>query len=197
MRERIRQWRMSLNHPAIERSPLGFILDEILGCLNAGFHYAPVSVTLSLPDICSALEVEPGQDRFGKVGERYRRWCEVYAEPKFSSVKAIDLWCLRGGIHHNAMLSGHPSNKRGRLLLMPANSQSTGPNELEVSNCGTPPQDGLQIFIPYFCHQMIEAATDWWGQNHDDGIVRQNLPNLVQYRPRGLAPFMVGAPVLA
>lgn len=186
-----------MNHPSIESSPINFIIDEILGCLNAGFHYAPVSLALSLPDICSALEREVGQGRFGDIGKRYRAWCKTYAEQKFHSVKAEDLWCLRGGVHHNAMLSEHPSNKRGRILLMPANSQKFSVNEIEVLDTGTPPQGGLQIFIPYFCNQMIEAAADWWSKKGSDPIVVNSLPSLVRYRPNGLAPFMVGMPVLA
>ena len=186
-----------MNHPTIESSPINFVLDEIRGCLKAGFHYAPVSLALSLPDICSALENEAGQGRFGDVGKRYKLWCKTYAEQKFRSVKAEDLWCLRGSVHHNAMLSEHPSNVRGRLLLMPGNTQQAVPNELVVEKCGTPPQDGLQISIPYFCDRMIDAAADWWGKKRDDPTVVKNLPNLVQYRPNGLAPFMVGMPVLA
>lgn len=186
-----------MNHSSIESSPINFIWDEIRGCLNAGFHYAPVSLALSLPDICSALENEAGQGRFGDIGKRYTLWCKTYAEPKFGSVTAEDLWCLRGGVHHNAMLSEHPSNKRGRLLLMPANSQKFALNELEILNTGTPPQDGLQIFIPYFCDQMIAATADWWSKKCFDPVVLKNLPSLVQHRPNGLAPFMVGVPVLA
>lgn len=165
--------------------------------LAANLSYAAVSIALSLPDICSALETEFGHSRFGKIERRYKAWCQQYLEPKFGSLNADDCWTLRGGIVHNAMLSKHPKNKRGRLLLMPPNAQQLIIHETVVQNCGDPPQSGLQIYVPHFCEMMMEAAAEWYEATADNPVVQENLPDLVRYRPEGMAPFTVGLPVIS
>ena len=170
---------------------------EIRAALDAGLYYAAVSMTLSVPDICSALETNAGHSRFGKIEPRYKAWCKQYMEPRFGSFDADDCWALRGGVIHNAMLSKHPKNTRGRLLLMPPNDSQNIVHELVVRNCGDPPESGLQLYIPQFCEMMIEVATEWYEAEADNPIVQQNLPDLVRYRPEGMAPYMVGLPVIA
>lgn len=78
-------------------SELDYILSEIEKALKAGLSYAAVSVALSIPDVCSALETDVGHSRFKDVGKRYRAWCQKYLEPRFERLKAMDCWALRGG----------------------------------------------------------------------------------------------------
>ena len=181
----------------IEASPLHYILKEIQSALEAELYYAAVSISLSLPDICSALEIQYGHSRFSKVERRYTAWCNQYLESKFSSLKAADIWALRGGLIHNAMLSKHPKNERGRILLMPPNPQQIVIHEMEVCDGAPEGEHGVQVYLPFFCENMIAAVTEWWEAKRQDPLVQRNLPDLVRYRPDGLAPFMVGLPVIA
>lgn len=154
-------------------------------------------MTLSLPDICSALETEEKDQARYRIEKRYKAWFEKYAAPKFGTFDANDCWALRGGVVHNAILSKHPKNVRGRLLLMPPNSSGMVVDEMVVQDTGEPPQDALQIFIPAFCDRVAAAVREWWEANKNNPIVQKNLPDLVRFRPQGLAPFMVGFPVIA
>ena len=44
-----------------EDRPLEFIFREIERSLAYGLYYSPIAVTLSIPDICAALECDPGR----------------------------------------------------------------------------------------------------------------------------------------
>src|SRR5918993_4353284 len=85
---------MGQRPPRIETSPLNYIMAEIRAALDAGLYYAAVSMTLSVPDICSALETNAGHSRFGKIEPRYKAWCKQYMEPRFGSFDADDCWAL-------------------------------------------------------------------------------------------------------
>lgn len=179
----------------LAESPFKFLLDEIRGTLNAGFFFAPVSLALSLPDICSAMETDIANSPLDTC-KRYQEWCEEYAQSKFREVKSLDIWALRCGVVHNAMLSKGKKNSRGRIIFMPPN-KALKLKEMLIKNCGNPPENGLQISIPFFVDQLIDAAADWWFQKQFDPMVIGNLPHLVRYRLDGFAPFIGGVPVIA
>jgi hypothetical protein len=47
-----------------------------------------------------------------------------------------------------------------------------------------------------FCQQAISAVRTWALAKRQDAVVLANLPRLVQVRPQGLAPYIVGQAVI-
>ena len=48
-----------------------------------------------------------------------------------------------------------------------------------------------------FCMDVTDAATKWFKTAKRKPNVRKNLSGLVQYRPNGISPYIVGLPVIA
>ena len=63
-----------------EHSDMEVITQEIERALDAGLYYLALVCTLTLPDICAALE-SPTGDTSGKSGEKYKKWCATWLEP--------------------------------------------------------------------------------------------------------------------
>jgi hypothetical protein len=57
--------------------------------------------------------------------------------------------------------------------------------------------DALNLDAEHFCRDIIQSARNWFAAHQHDLHVQANLPNLVQLRPTGLAPYIVGLPVIA
>src|SRR4051812_11723889 len=69
-------WRME---PA--QSPLEMIYQDIERAIQARLWYLAIAVTLSLPDVCAALECEPGKAWVTEA--KYVAWFESNAASQF------------------------------------------------------------------------------------------------------------------
>lgn len=188
--------RPDLNFSVAQPGPMDMVLGEIEKCLEAGLIYAAIHLALSVPDVCSALETGSDDDARYRIEKRYTAWCEKYLSPKFYSFNAADCWALRGGVLHNAMPSAHAKLAYDQILFTQPN-----PNfrigELISKNNGGTQLTAICLDAGWFCEKMIAAAHEWLAEKGEDPIVAANLPNLVRLRPEGVAPHIVGHPVIA
>jgi hypothetical protein len=186
-------------------TPLETILAEIRAVFFVGkLYYVALHLALSVPDICSSLEVDPDGDQWAKfkANERYVAWCKAYLEPKFKKFTAEDCWAMRGGVVHNRMLFGHPKNRFTRVLFStPLQGYSSHENTIGpmLDRPTGAPDDSrvLELSLEIFCTMMERAALEWYEAKKDDPIVQKNMDGLVRFRPEGLKPWVVGTPVIA
>jgi hypothetical protein len=176
--------------------PLEAILQDIRKAIEAKLYYLALSVTLSVPDICSTLELTwKPKDRIKDVGPRYRKWCGRYLIPQYGVFTAEDCWALRGGVLHNGRLFGHPSEQYDRLVFtLPGRNMYD--ECVSRDNAGIP-GSALQLDLVTFCERMTIAARRFLAETATNPVVQQNLNNLVRYRPNGIAPHFMGTPVIA
>jgi hypothetical protein len=57
--------------------------------------------------------------------------------------------------------------------------------------------DALNLDVMIFCHDVMDGVRDWLRANQNNAVVQINLARIVQFRPQGLAPYMVGMPLIA
>ncbi len=93
------------------------ITSEIERALSAGLYYLALAMSLSLPDICAALESPDGETS----GQRYKRWCDVWFLPCYPELTSLDLYSLRCGVLHQGRL-GHSKMQFSRVLSTVPNS---------------------------------------------------------------------------
>ena len=55
----------------------------------------------------------------------------------------------------------------------------------------------LSLDAEYFCRDVVRNASHWYASKQNDRTVAANMPKLFQFRPQGLAPYIVGAPLIA
>lgn len=160
------------------------ILQEVEQALNARLYYLAIATALALPDICAALESADGETR----PERYRDWYTANLAAKYPNLTAQDCYLLRCGILHQGRL-GHPGSQYARVIFgLPGRGMTL--------HC-TIVNDALQLNALIFCRGVLASVRAWFAAHQNDPNVLANYPNLVQYRPQGLAPYGTGMPVIA
>lgn len=145
-------------------------------------YYLALMMTLALPDICAALESPDGESS----GKQYKNWYNANLQRKFQPLTAVDVWKLRCGVLHQGRVS-HPDMQFERVIFtLPGRGFIHGNIFDRV----------LNLDLTRFCNDVMQSVRDWLGANQTNPNVIKNLPNLVQFRPHGLPPSMIGMPVI-
>ena len=84
----------------LQPTPLDTIFSEIQRALEVKLYYLAIAVSLSIPDVCAALECDPN-NIFVKEKD-YVGWCERNLADQLDklTLTAVDLYRLRGGVIH-------------------------------------------------------------------------------------------------
>lgn len=170
--------------PNSEPSPLSALLDQINVAANGGLHLIAIAVASALPTICASLAAKDG--RAG--GKEYKDWCVAnLTGPEFGFVTAEDLYSIRCGVLHQGRF-GDLQHNVARVIFTP-------PGEASFTNCKF--NDAYIYSVVEFCKNLCDAAFNWYEANKNDPIVASNSSRMMQYYPQGLAPYIVGIPVIA
>ncbi len=163
------------------------ILHELSRALQARAYYLAIMLALAIPDICSALESEDGRTH----PDKYKAWYGKYLADKFSPLTADDCYSLRCGVLHQGRSEMARKGKAySRVLFTLPNPQMTFVHRNSF-------QGAFNLDAFKFCMDVALAAQDWFKEASKTENVKKNLPNLLQYRERGLAPYIVGIPLIA
>ena len=165
-------------------SPLEILLDEIERALDAGFFYLAVATTLTLPDICVSLVAEDGRSN----GVLYKAWCDKNLGSDFGWVTGEDLYSFRCGVSHNGRFGDLKHNVARVVFALPGGGIRLQNGRLN---------DAYVYSADEFCRNFMNAVRRWYDANKDDCNLAANLDRLVQYRAKGLAPYVIGVPLLA
>lgn len=159
---------------------LEIILNDIEKALAARLWYAALTVTLSLPDICSLLE-RPEDERWSKR-EKYAAWFnEHVAKLHYPEFTGDDCYSLRGGVVHHGQF-GHAKSRYDRVAFSLPDGRGSVFDRMMSTDCGSFKGTTLSLDLALFCQRLIEAVRTWYRDNADDPNVVANLPNLVRYR---------------
>ncbi len=170
-------------------SPLGLVLNDIERSIEARLYYPALLITLTVPEICSALAM----DKSVFVRERhYVEFLEKFA-PNGVGLSPVDCYRLRGGLVHRASFSGHDKFGWTHVLFTTPEGR-LGVHAITISSGG---KRGLALDVAIFCREMIAAADRWYEANGKNPLVRSNMPHLIRFCPNGLAPFYEGLPIVA
>ena len=161
------------------------ILQEIERALNAHLFNLAIVLSLMLPDICAGLESDDGRTS----PDRYREWYNKNLANKYQFLTAEDCYSLRCGVVHQGRF-GHGGNSFARVIW-------TIPNERRITLHMNIMNDALNLDAVSFCRDVVDAARTWFKAAQGAPAVQTNLQRLVTFHPAGLAPYIVGLPVIA
>jgi hypothetical protein len=178
------------------RSPLNFLLREMVAVHKAGMYYAAIMLALTFPDICSKLTFAPSDEKYWKgTQERYEDWCEKYLSKRLASLTAQDLWALRGGVLHQGQTFGHPKSRFSRVVFI---LPDKGSNQFQIGKMSLQDEAPVSaISTSTFCNAFLDAVREFIAATKDDPIVQANVTGLVRFRPEGFERYILGTPVIA
>lgn len=175
-------------------SPLEEMFQEINAALEAKLYYLAIAVSLTIPDICAALECDPA--KIWVRPEQYVEWCDknLIGPFKYIYVRGLDVYRLRGGVVHQGSFFGHPKMFFDHILFTLPNVHRA---VMHMHFMQVGDEKALVLDATTFCGDMMNAARQWYEQRKTEQNVRVNVRNLVRLRPDGMPPFIVGAPLIA
>lgn len=160
-------------------------LREIEKALDNDLYYLALQFSLTLPDICGALQSEDGNAK----GERYKDWYDTYAKESSSlAIDGKDCYYFRCSCLHQGT-SVHSKSSYSRIMFIVPNPT------LKVHNSVI--NNALCIDVDLFCRNMIDSVRRWLESVKDKELFKKNYEKLFKLYPNGLAPYIVGLPVIS
>lgn len=173
--------------------PLEIILSDIEKALQAELWYVALAVTLSLPDICSLLEL-PEEERSKR--RKYAAWFDRNMGRHYRFLTGDDCYSLRGGVVHHGKF-GHVQARYDRIGFTFPGRNRPRIGELLSEDNGGIKESMLVLDVEMFCSTMLAAVREWFTANANNPVVLANLPNVVRTQLHGVPPHIVGVPVIA
>lgn len=175
----------------MEISPIQKFVEAARQCVSSKNWYAALTLSLTLPDICGALE-DPGS---GKVTKRYIDWSRRYLEPKFTVemdpgkfeifLSAEDIFQARNSIVHE----GVPDIidcKRDKLDRFEFFSDGGHMNYVAGGSFnGVDQPKYLQLRVDLFCESIFEAVQEWELDVQNNEAVQRAMQKLLKINDPG------------
>jgi len=161
------------------------LLNQIEKGLDANLYFLSLFVSLSIPDICGALNSQDGESS----REKYEDWFDKYVALKYGGILGgKDCYYFRCSLLHQGT-SLHPDSSYNRVLFI-----EPGTSTCIFHMCKT--NDALTIDINKFCMEIIDGANEYLTQNENTELYKRNYDKFMRRYPTGLAPYVVGCPVI-
>lgn len=182
------------------------LIDQIESSLGSGAYYLSLFGALAVPDIAGALNSEDGE----ASGKKYVEWYEAWVRPRFAEVvrasmpeharpyiKDFDIenpltgdacYRFRCSLLHQGS-SQHPKSPYSRIIFVEPGSSTN------VYHYGTL-NDALCIDLNLFCREVTSGARLWLDAAEQTPQFKRNYERFARRHANGLAPYIVGVPVV-
>ena len=101
---------------------------------------------------------------------------------------AEDCYLFRCSLLHQGS-SKHPKSGYSRVLFVEP-SVTTNVFHCNIMN------DALNIDVRIFCNDIVDGAKVWLQQYEETDLFKRNYDKYMSRYPNGLAPYIVGVPVI-
>ena len=161
------------------------LLDQIQKGLFVDLYYLSLFAALSLPDICGAIDSVDGN----ATPEKYEQWFDKYVSSKYDGfLNGKDCYRFRCSLLHQGT-SQHPKSTYSRVLFIEPSATTNVFHNIIMN-------DALNIDLGIFCNDMIEGAKNWLKDVEQTDLYKVNYSKFMKRHPNGVAPYIVGVPVI-
>jgi len=173
------------------------LLQQIRAGLDANLYYLSLYVALTIPDICGALDSDNGY----ATAEKYKDWHRRYVAPKYELDPAWrrmlgrdyylspeDCYIFRNSLLHQGTTL-HPGAGWERIFFVE-------PSVLTITSHLNVVDNALNIDLRTFCDDVITGAEQWLDEVESTERYLRNYDGFLRRHADGLAPFIVGVPII-
>jgi hypothetical protein len=165
------------------------LLSQIQLAINGHAYYLALYASLTVPDICGAMESENGH----ATKHKYIAWFDRDVAPKYFACGQATLtgeacYFYRCALLHQGRAQ-HPNLGFSRILFVEP-GVSTNVFHNNVLN------DALNIDVSIFCSDILQGAEHWLHIAEITENYKKNFHLFMQRYPNGLPPYIVGVPVI-
>jgi len=147
-------------------------LREIEICLEHGLYQTAIGMSLSIPDMCGALESADGR----ATGEKYKTWFLNNIDKEIG-ISAEDCYYFRCSFLHQRSTM-HGKSNYDRIVFNHPNCS------VIVHGCNV--NNVLNIDLGIFCSAIIDAAKKWLLNVKSDPNFINNYKNSFRKNPEGV-----------
>lgn len=181
------------------------LVDQLEQSLTSGAYFLSLFTALSLPDIAGALNSQNGE----ASGLKYARWYEKWVRPRCREIVLstlpteaqkhvpLDLNPLDGDACYRFRCSllhqgttSHSKSPFSRIMFIEPGGSSN------IVHYGVM-DDALCIDLAKFCEEVIAGIRLWLEEVEGEEPFFSNYKRFVRRHPKGLAPYIVGVPVVS
>lgn len=161
------------------------LLEQIEQAVNSGSYMVGLYVALALPDICGALESNNGR----ATGNRYQAWFNKWVAPKYDgALTGEQCYAYRCGVLHQGR-SKHEKLGYSRIFFLEPNPRFRFHRNIM--------NDAYNLDLVTFCNDITSSVREWLASVQDNQNFIKNYEHFMKRHDNGLAPFVVGVPVIA
>lgn len=155
------------------------MVNDVKQCLNNKAYYAALTLSLTLPDLCSTLEYPEIKEK-SKV--RYKKWLEEYFFDIHSDYKNVmksgDVYALRCAYLHNGSdnLENHNAREilnKFRFIHAP---EGWFVHRNSIINNGV---NVLQLDVREFCNEILDAVASFLYLNKEDESINKEAEKMI------------------
>lgn len=160
------------------------LLKQIEHSIENGTYLLGLYVALALPDICGALESHNGVAN----GNRYKAWFNKWVSDQYDGqLTGEQCYAYRCGILHQGRANHNKLGYSRIIFLEPGSNMTFHRNTLN---------DAYNIDLKIFCNDIVSGVRAWLKTMEGHASFQKNYDHLMKRHPDGLAPYIVGVPVI-
>jgi len=180
------------------------LLAQIEGSLHSGHYFLSLFAALSVPDIAGALSSTDGT----ASSKKYEAWYEEWVRPRFfesvlagvpaharphishmeNPLTGAACYQFRCSLLHQGS-SQHPKSPFSRIIFIEPGATSN-----TVHYCTM--NDALCIDLSAFCSEVVGGGRAWLQEAATQEAYVKNYERFARRHEGGLAPYIVGVPVI-
>jgi len=180
------------------------LIEQVESSLDSGLYYLSLFGALAIPDIAGALSSEDGE----ASGKKYAEWYEVWIRPRFLEVVRASLpentrqymkdtenplsgtmcYLFRCSLLHQGS-SQHQKSQYSRIIFI---EPGVTTNVVHYGRLN----DALCIDLKLFCREVTSGARLWLQDVEQTQHYQQNYERFARRHANGLAPYIVGVPIV-
>jgi hypothetical protein len=179
------------------------LIDQLELSLTSKQYLLSLYVALTIPDIAGALSSEDGTAK----GSKYAAWFEEWVHPQRTEtvlakirpeyradfgptqnpLSGEECYRFRCSLLHRGSTQHDKSPFARIIFIEPGAADAVVTGQVE---------DALCIDLDLFCREMISAARLWLKATKEDPNYLKNYERFIQRHEGGLAPYIIGVPVI-
>jgi len=168
------------------------VIDQTRKALDGHLYYLALFAALAIPDIAAALESNDGRTS----GKRYANWYERWVRPRLREVRDRDnpfsgdmCYRYRCGMLHQGR------SQRDNDLYQKIVFIEPGYNNYSIHYC-TVHGAILVIQLDAFVEEVLWGCERWLEAVEGTKPFSENYDKFARRHPQGVAPYIIGPPVV-
>jgi|SRR5882762_3055501 len=163
-------------------------LKQIELAQNANLFYLSLFCSLSVPDICGALDATDGR----ATASRYRSWYQDHVVPRYDTLSADEAYLFRcSSLHQGSSEPDRPRDYERVVFIEPA-QLSINVRRMEASG-----RIAIMIDLKRLIPAIVAAARSFCAERSGSEPFDSNIKAFMRRHPKGFPPWVMGAPTIA